>query len=129
MIDPVFLTAATLFLSKLIDGVTGEMGRETWNGMKRLVELVRDRLSGDDSAQEVISGVEAGNDVPEAARSLAEVLDRHAASDPAFRRTLAELIGEGMADPAAGRMVTQIYGNAEVGKVVTIGTVTGDVSF
>ncbi|GAA3790449.1 hypothetical protein GCM10022226_06820 [Sphaerisporangium flaviroseum] len=129
MVDPVLLTAATLFVSKLADGLAGEAGKDAWNGMKRLFDLIRGKLSGDESAQKVISSVGSGADAREAAASLSAILDRHAESDPEFRRELAALVSTGMNDPVAGRMVTQIYGNAQVGKAVTIGNVTGDVSF
>lgn len=60
--------------------------------------------------------------------ALAVALDERAAGDDEFRLRLAEFVDDARRDPVAVSFVTEIYGNARVGKVVNIEHAR-DVSF
>lgn len=54
-------------------------------------------------------------------RALAGVLDDRAAGDREFEAGLVALIEEVRRDPVAASFVTEVSGNAQVGKIVNIG--------
>ena len=62
-------------------------------------------------------------------QTVASIIEALVRSDPAFGQELEALVDEARQDPELGRFVTEISGNASVGKVTNIGEVHGDVSF
>jgi hypothetical protein len=126
--DPVSITVAAL-LAKTLDQFAGEAGKGAWSGIGRLVGLIRSHFADDNAAEAALAQVEATPASPEGAENLAQALDRHAAEDPAFREALRAYIREAQQDPATASFVTEISGNAQVGKLVNIDRVDGDVSF
>jgi hypothetical protein len=128
MIDPTAITAAAL-LATAAQQFAGEAGKRAWSGIGHLVELVRGKLASDPEGRAALATTDATPTDQASVHALAQALNRHVMSDPTFGAALAEAIRAAERDPAIGRFVTQISGNARVGKLVTIDTVHGTVSF
>jgi hypothetical protein len=128
MADATSLTAAALVASAYQAFAT-EAGKAGWAGLRHVIDLVRGKLSNDGRGQEALAEVETSPGDVDRVRQLADVLEMHLVNSPDFGRELAALISTAEADPVVGPMVTQVSGNARVGKLVVINTVNGDVSF
>jgi vacuolar-type H+-ATPase catalytic subunit A/Vma1 len=129
---PIELTAtaaATLFAQAAIQEIGGQVGQGAWEGMSRLIRIIREKLGGESLGQEALDQVETAPDDQRKVEALAAVLQSHAAESPSFHRELAGLVAEAQHEPSLGRFVTEISGNARVGKLTNIDTVHGDVSF
>jgi hypothetical protein len=129
MVDPITITVATLLASKAVEALGGKVGEGLWAGIGRLAGLVREKLGGDSAGAAALERLEANPQDRTAVERLAGELDRHAAADPDFHQQLTALVEEARRDPKAGQFVTNVYGNAQVGKLVNIGDVQGNVSF
>lgn len=129
--DPVTVAAgaAVLLASKGGEALAGEAGKAAWAGLGRLWELVRAKFAGDPQAERALAAVEAQPGDAGRVQQLAESLVAHARSDPQFEVALQRLVADARQDPAVGPMVVQVHDYASIGKVVTFGTVHGDVSF
>jgi hypothetical protein len=123
------VAAATLLATKVGEGFAGEAGKSAWGGMKRLSELVRSKFAGDSAATAALDRLEAGPPDEPRIRAAAEALCDHAEGDEAFRAELEGLLAAVEQDRSTAQALTQIAGNARVGKVATFGDVHGDVSF
>jgi hypothetical protein len=127
-VDPISLTAAALVTAALQAFAT-EAGQGAWSGLNRLVKLIRTKLAGDDAGSRALEEAEANPGDEVRTRELAVAINRHASTDASFREQLGELLRDAQADPIVGQFVTTVSGNAEVGKIVNIRDVTGNVSF
>jgi hypothetical protein len=125
MADPVAITAATLLATKAVEGFAGEAGAGLWRGFGRLVELVRSKFAQDPVATAALERVQSRPGDQTGLVELAEALRNHS-QDADFGSQLAELVDQARRDPTVGRFVTQVYGNAKVGKLVNVDTVQGD---
>jgi hypothetical protein len=129
---PIELTAtaaATFFATAAIEGVGGQVRKEAGEALGRLVRFVRERLGGEPEGRAVLSDVEATPDDQGKVEALAAVLESHAVESRDFYRELAGLVVEAQREPSLARFVTEVSGNARVGKLTNIDTVHGDVSF
>jgi hypothetical protein len=127
--DPLSLTVATLIATKAAEGFGSEIGTKAAVALQSIVKRVRARFAGDAAAEDALTELEAGRQEAGQVETVAGGVDEVIKADDGFRKELLELVAELKADPATGRFVTSISGDAKVGKVVNIGNVTGDVSF
>jgi LDH2 family malate/lactate/ureidoglycolate dehydrogenase len=128
VLDPISLTAAAL-VATAVQAFATEAGQSAWSGLSRLVKLIRTKLVGDDAGNRALEEVQANPGDEIRTRELASAIDRHVGADASFREQLAQLLREAQADPIVGQFVTTVSGNAQVGKIVNIRDVTGNVSF
>ncbi|HEX6519488.1 MAG TPA: hypothetical protein VF070_05655 [Streptosporangiaceae bacterium] len=127
--EPLSITVATLIATYAAQAFGGQLGQAAASGLKNLVGLVRRKLTGNDHAQTVLAAAVESAQGPAGADALAEPLDAVLKNDEEFRSQLEELVNALRSDPEIGRFVTTVSGNAQVGKITNIGTVTGDVTF
>jgi hypothetical protein len=120
-IEPVATTAATLLATKALEALGTKAGETTWAGMSRLVTLVRAKVRGHQRAEIALAEVEQASTNPDHIRMLSEILVSFAAQDRRFRRELATLITQARQDPVVGRLATQVYDQAQIGQILTIG--------
>jgi uncharacterized membrane protein YebE (DUF533 family) len=113
----------------LAQGAATEAGKNAWTGFKRLTHLVRTKLSDHPEATAALAVLDEPAQGPVQQRVLVDALVSAAGSDGAFWEELERLVTEAKADPVAGGIVTQVFGNARVGKVTNIGVVGGNVTF
>lgn len=126
--DPISITAAALVAAALQAFAT-EAGQGAWSGLSRLVKLIRTKLAGDEAGSTALEQVQANPADEARTRELAAAIDRHVGADASFRESLAGLLREAQQDPIVGQFVTTVSGNAQVGKIVNVRDVTGNVSF
>jgi tetratricopeptide (TPR) repeat protein len=124
VVDPVALSVAVLF-SKALEEFASEAGRSTWDGLARLVELVRRNLRRDRTGQAALARMEAAPTDQASVQALANAVQAHATKDRAFQEALLGLIADAKHDPLIGRLVTQVTDRAQVGTVMTVETVSG----
>jgi uncharacterized membrane protein YebE (DUF533 family) len=131
LMDPVSVASAAAVLLATKGGATlaEQAGKAAWAGLGRLAALVRNRFAGDPQAEAMLEAAQAQPDDEGRVRRLAELLAEHGERDAGFLATLSELVAEARTDPMVGPTVVQVNDFASIGKVVTIGTVQGDVSF
>ena len=125
----VAVAAASLLATKLGEGFAGEAGKSAWDAAKRLFGLVQSKFEDDPEATAALEGLQAEPPDQSHIRAVAEALQNHAERDRAFRAELETLVVEAEQARSTAKALTQISGNARVGKVATIGDVRGDVSF
>jgi hypothetical protein len=129
--DPatIALTVAGLLATKAAEAAADQAGKGAWGALTRLAEAVRARFGGDPEVTQTLDRLDAKPTSQVPTQELAEVLQPRLAADPEYTAELARLVDQAKTDPRVGTLVTLIQGNAQVGKVTTIGSVTGDVHF
>lgn len=123
------LTVATLLAKKAGEAFGTESAKHAWSLVRRLADTVKRKLSGDDDAEQAVEKLETEPADERHVQTVASIIEALVRSDPAFGQELEALVDEARQDPELGRFVTEISGNASVGKVTNIGEVHGDVSF
>jgi hypothetical protein len=124
----VAVAAASLLATKLGEGFAGEAGKSAWGGMKHLCDLVQHKFAGDPEAAAALDSLEAGPADEAHIRAVADALRKSADRDDGFRGELEVLLAAAAQDQSTVKVITQIFGDARVGKMATFGDVHGDVS-
>ena len=127
--EPVSVTVATLIATYAAQAFGGGLGQAAASGLKDLVGLVRRKLAGNNPAEAALAAAVESAQGQESADVLAGSVDAAVKSDSDFRSQLEELVNALRSDPDIGRFVTTVSGDARVGKITNIGTVTGNVTF
>ena len=125
----VAVAAASLLATRVGEGFAGEAGKSAWDAAKRLSALVRSKFAGDLEATAAFEDLQAGPPDQARSRAVAGALRDHAERDEVFRAELEALVIAAEQDRSTATALTQIFGNARVGKVATISDLHGDVSF
>ncbi len=129
--DPVSvgMAVAALLAKQAAEGLGGEAGKGAWGGMKRLYGLVRQRFASHRETQASLERLETDPDHEEHQRAVAQAIAAQAQADRTFGQELEELVTDAQRHPDVGPIVTQVFGQAHVGKMATFGNVEGDVIF
>ncbi|WP_433857971.1 hypothetical protein [Streptomyces kronopolitis] len=126
MTDPISLTVATL----LAGGYLAEAGSGAWRTTTRIAAFLRNKFVRDQQALDVLQRCE---DDPSNALTQADVrsvLDRYLDSDSGFRdQLLSVLESQGYSQNEVMNNRVTVTDQANVGKIVQIKDVQGDVSF
>jgi hypothetical protein len=125
--EPISIAAATLVAKWVLEGFGKEAGATAFDGLKRVYDFVRGKLSGDKGSSEVFERLEQKPSSQARALELAELLDERVKADPSFAKGLREAVAEAEKSPASSAFVTQVMDNAKVRKITNIGVVQGDV--
>jgi hypothetical protein len=89
---------------------------------RRLAAWLRARFSDDEVGRAALARVERAPSDRSEMDALADVIDGCAQDDTdTFRAELVELVDAVKDDAMAARFVTEVYGDARVGKIVNIG--------
>jgi tetratricopeptide (TPR) repeat protein len=91
-VEPTAIAAAVVLATKLLDGLGAEMGRSTWAGMQRLVELLRGHLAAHGQAEAALERVIRHQHDETGMSDLARVLRELADKDDAFRAKLTDAV-------------------------------------
>jgi hypothetical protein len=131
--DPATIGAAAVgllapYMVEAGKGAAKKAGEQGLQKVEDLLGAIRGKLSRTDDlfGQQAMARLEAKPTDPGRQQTLAQVLDEAAEVDPAFRQELERLIKSAQQDQRVVQM-GQIYGNAQVGNVTTIGHISGDV--
>jgi hypothetical protein len=119
------LTAATLIATKFAERLGDDMG----GAVTTIFDAVRRRFAGDSEMEDALTRLEAKPESEARTKEVAELLETRVQREPAFAAELEQLIGAAEAQQGDTKMVTVIRDQARVGKVTTIGSIHGDVSF
>ncbi len=85
------------------------------------VAWLQARFSNDEAASHALRRVSDGHSGSDDVDAVAAILDGRASEDADFRALLAMWVEEAHRDPLVGSFVTEVYDDAEVGKIVNIG--------
>jgi hypothetical protein len=127
--DPLSITVASLIATYAAQAFGGQLGQSAASGLQNLLKLVRRKFSGDPSAQAALTAISQSPQAPEGVDAFARTLDNSLKSDAEFRRLLDETVNAMRSDSTVDQFITTVSGNATVGKITNIGTVTGEVNF
>jgi tetratricopeptide (TPR) repeat protein len=123
-LDPAAATAASLLACKALDeqgSPAVDLGGIELAGLGEVAGLVERAASYDADVQATLGEATARPDDPAAVAALAHLLGVLAARDGTLRAALGRLAAPVTGGPATGGLATTIAGQAQVGKVVTIG--------
>jgi len=111
MIELALGAAAAALVAKALDRA-GEKAVDQGEGaLRRLVNLVRSRLSGDKEGSKTLERVEDAPDSPERIEALAHILSEQAKDDPEFRQEMETLVEEAKGSGInVGGIVQATYG-------------------
>jgi hypothetical protein len=112
-------------------GFLSEAGRATWDGMGRMMTVIRSRFSRSQEAQSALIAVENNPTSTDAQRILASRIMAALSQDSAFLAQLESLVTDAQEDPATASIVANNindYRGANIGKLVNIETVNGDLN-
>ena len=126
MADPISLTVASL----LAGGFIAEAGSATWRTTTRIAEFLRRKFRGDQPALNALQRCEDEPSSTSVQDDLRSTLDRYLNSDSQFRSELLSVLesqGYSQNDVLNNRVT--VTDQANVGKIVQIKSVQGDVSF
>jgi len=108
-----------------------DAGSSAWEGAVRLLNAMRTKIAGNAPAELSLRQVEQNPQSQDAVDSLAVWIASSMREDADFLSEITSLIREaesGSAAPVVARTYNN-YQGAEIGKVVSIETVTGDLNF
>ncbi|WP_298562493.1 hypothetical protein [Streptomyces luteogriseus] len=104
-----------------------ESGRAAWERIRGLLQSVRATLAGDARGAAVLAAADVDPQNESALQDLAGELQQRARADEAFASLLAEIVRVSRENPRAGHITVE--GQAQVGKIVSMGNVQGNVTF
>ncbi|MFF9114030.1 hypothetical protein ACF09Y_00145 [Streptomyces massasporeus] len=104
-----------------------ESGRAAWERMRGLLQSVRSTLAGDARGAAVLAAADVDPQNEQALGDLAGELRQRALEDEAFASILAEIVRASHENPRTGHITVE--GQAQVGKIVSMGNVQGNVTF
>jgi hypothetical protein len=125
MID-ISTTAVALvvtYLTKMADSVAEKAGEDTWEKMKALYGRIRDKFSSDQDeyAEKTLQRLEEQPANERRQSALAEVLKDKIEADQYFAEQVSLLARNATQDKKVVQFLTQVYGEATVGKIISIG--------
>jgi len=120
--EPIAIAAATLVAKWAAEAIVGEAAKSAWASLTKIYNAVKDKFAGDQESTEVLDRLEQKPDSQGRVTELAEVLDKRVKADPNFAKELASLVKEAGQDPGTASFVTEVFGNAKVGKLTNIGS-------
>lgn len=119
------LAPLTPYLVKAGEKVAEGVGEASFQKVKSLYEVIRNKFTADDDdyAQQTLKRFEEQPDSENRKAALVEIVAEKATTDPAFANQLERHVQEAKQDGNLAQFVTNVYGNAQVGKIYNIGQV------
>jgi hypothetical protein len=127
--DELALTAATIAAKWAAESFVKEGAKSAFAALKPVYDWVKAKLTGDPPAAAALNDLTGQQDKPEAVTEIARAISAQLASDGAAKEELGRLVAKARQDGVAGAFVVQVMEGAKVGKIVSIGTIVGDVNF
>lgn len=126
MTEPISLTVASL----LAGGFLAEAGSGAWRTATRIAAFLRDKFASDQSAIDALEECERDPSSATTRNDLRSVLDLYVTRDQEFHdQLLSTLKSEGSDANDVLNTQVAVTDQAQVGKIVQIKSVQGDVSF
>ena len=127
--DELALTAATIAAKWAAESFVKEGAKSAFAALKPVYDWVKAKLTLDPPAAAALEDLSVQQGKPEAVTEIARAISAQLTSDGGVREELERLIAGAREDGAAGGFVVHVMEGAKVGKIVSIGTVIGDVNF
>ena len=110
------------YLSEAGKAAAKKAGEKAWEKVAGLYQAIRRKFAADkdDYAQKTMERLEAQPTAEARQVALADVLAEKAQTDPAFAQELARLVQGAAEDRAVVQILTQVYGEGRVGKIINV---------
>jgi hypothetical protein len=135
-VDTTIATAAVAlvapYLSKAAEAAASEAGKAVLKTGEHIYQAIRDKFSTkqDAYADQTLSRLQQDPENEGRQSALVQVLVELAKEDPNFAHEIQQLVQSAKQDGQVNQFMTQVYGNAWVGKITNIGEIRADhVSF
>ncbi|MET7569326.1 hypothetical protein ABZT04_12580 [Streptomyces sp. NPDC005492] len=126
-VDLIAAGVAALLAKSAGEEFARESGKATWERVRELLQSVRRRLSEDTRGTAALAAAESDPQNESVLEDLAGELQQRAREDESFASILAEITRTSRENPGVGNITVE--GQAQVGKIVSMGNVHGDVTF
>jgi hypothetical protein len=124
------IAAATLAAQWASEGFAKEAGKSSFVALKPIYDWVKSKLAGDGTApQAAFDKLAADPSNQTNTTEVAKILSNKLQAEPSLKEELSQLVAAAEQDNRAHDFVVRVMDNARVGKIVSIGTVIGNVSF
>jgi hypothetical protein len=124
------IAAATLAAQWALEGFAKEAGKSSFVALKPIYEWVKSKLTSDGTApQAAFDKLAADPRSQTNTTEVAKLLSDKLQAEPALKAELGQLVAAAEQDNRAHDFVVRVMDNAKVGKIVSIGTVIGNVTF
>ncbi|MBC6457561.1 hypothetical protein [Actinomadura sp. HBU206391] len=121
--DPITASALVAVLVKVLDGASGEAGRQTWTALTGLVRQTFGRRS---ETAETAGELERNPGDRARVETLAEALAAEARRDPEFADELRDWLADVERPAGGGDIITNnVGGSAKVGNVIQARDISG----
>ena len=110
------------FLAKIGESIAKKAAERIWDKAEALYQAIRQKFTRDQDAyaQQTLERLTEQPTSDGRQAALAMILTEKANSDPAFAQELLRLVQEIAQDNTAPQFLTQVYDQAQVGKIVNI---------
>jgi len=114
------------YLAKAGEAAAKKAGEAAWEKVEALYQAIRRKFAADkdDYAQKTLERLEAQPTTETRQTALADVLAEKAQADPEFAQELARLVQGAAQDKTVVQVLTQVYGEARVNKIINIAQAT-----
>ena len=114
------------YLAKAGEAAAKKAGEAAWEKVEALYQAIRRKFAADkdDYAQKTLERLEAQPTTETRQTALADVLAEKAQADPGFAQELARLVQGAAQDKTVVQVLTQVYGEARVNKIINIAQAT-----
>jgi hypothetical protein len=111
------------YLSKVGEVVADKAGGKAWETVEGLYETIRRKFTADqdDYAEKTLQRLEEQPTNKGRQEALADLLAEKGQSDPKFAEELSGSVRGASQDTAVIQFMTEVYGEAQVGKLINIG--------
>lgn len=111
------------YLIKAGESAAGKVGEKALEKVEALYQAIRRRFAADknDYAEKTLQRMEEQPTSEGCQAALADILAEKAQNDPGFAQELMQLVQSATQDKTVVQILTQVYGNARVGKIINIG--------
>jgi tetratricopeptide (TPR) repeat protein len=120
-LDATAATAASLLTGQALNRIGRQLEGQRLPGLAEVAGLIDQAAADDPEVQATVGELARQADDPSRVTTLTHLLGALAARDPGIGAALARLADQATRDPAVGGLATTIAGQAQVGKVVSIG--------
>lgn len=126
--EPIAIAAATLAAKWAAESFVKEAAKSAFASLKPVYDWIVVNLKGKPAAENVLDKLAMQPNDATAIEALARIVDEAIQKDPALKSNLEALLERAKQDDATQSFVVQVFDGANVGKIVTIGTVNGNVT-
>ncbi|PWE53669.1 hypothetical protein DEM27_24300 [Metarhizobium album] len=126
--EPIAIAAATLAAKWAAESIVKEAAKSAFTSLKPVYDWIVVNLRGRPASEAVLDNLAMQPNETTTIEAVALIVNEAIQKDPALKSNLDALLERAKQDDATHSFVVQVFEGARVGKIVTIGTVNGNVT-